>query len=87
MHLNLETMGDQGSLQALADAPFPLTEVDKWVLAQSDEDYELHDWEDLRHIIGEWTCTGSILGTAAVLHLHLYSNNRRAKLTCVERDK
>lgn len=49
-------MGDQGSLQALADAPFPLTEVDKWVLAQSDEDYRLHDWEDLRHIIGEWTC-------------------------------
>ncbi|PTB36428.1 uncharacterized protein TrAFT101_010316 [Trichoderma asperellum] len=44
-------MGDQGSLQALADAPFPLTEVDKWVLAQSDEDYRLHDWEDLRHII------------------------------------
>lgn len=53
MHLNLETMGDQGSLQALADAPFPLTEVDKWVLSQSDEDYKLHDWEDLRHIIGE----------------------------------
>ncbi|KAL7923491.1 hypothetical protein ACQKWADRAFT_289805 [Trichoderma austrokoningii] len=44
-------MGDQGSLQALADAPFPLTEVDKWVLSQSDEDYKLHDWEDLRHII------------------------------------
>ncbi|KAM0474373.1 hypothetical protein ACHAPX_007710 [Trichoderma viride] len=44
-------MGDQGSLQALADAPFPLTEVDKWVLSQSDEDYKLHDWDDLRHII------------------------------------
>lgn len=54
MHLNLETMGDQGSLQALADAPFPLTEVDKWVLSQSDEDYKMHDWDDLRHIIGEW---------------------------------
>lgn len=51
MHLNLETMGDQGSLQGLADAPFPLTEVDKWVLSQSDEDYKLHDWDDLRHII------------------------------------
>ncbi|KAK1239136.1 hypothetical protein MKX08_006197 [Trichoderma sp. CBMAI-0020] len=44
-------MGDQGSLQALADAPFPLTEVDKWVLSQSDEDYKLHDWDDLRQII------------------------------------
>ncbi|EHK47475.1 uncharacterized protein TrAtP1_012406 [Trichoderma atroviride] len=44
-------MGDQGSLQGLADAPFPLTEVDKWVLSQSDEDYKLHDWDDLRHII------------------------------------
>ncbi|KAM0453963.1 hypothetical protein ACHAPV_007603 [Trichoderma viride] len=44
-------MGDQGSLQALADAPFPLTEVDKWVLSQSDEDYKMHDWDDLRHII------------------------------------
>lgn len=49
-------MGDQGSLQALADAPFPLTEVDKWVLSQSDEDYKLHDWDDLRHIIGECPC-------------------------------
>jgi hypothetical protein len=52
INLNLETMGDQSTLQALADAPFPLTEVDKWVLSQSDEDYKLHDWDDLRRIIG-----------------------------------
>ncbi|KAL7795802.1 hypothetical protein V8C37DRAFT_373497 [Trichoderma ceciliae] len=44
-------MGDQNALQAIADAPFPLTEVDKWVLSQSDEDYKLHDWDELRHII------------------------------------
>ncbi|KAF3073102.1 N-acetylglucosamine-induced protein 1 [Trichoderma lentiforme] len=44
-------MGDQSTLQAIADAPFPLTEVDKWVLSQSDEDYKLHDWDDLKHII------------------------------------
>ncbi|UKZ81215.1 hypothetical protein TrVFT333_008987 [Trichoderma virens FT-333] len=44
-------MGDQSTLQAVADAPFPLTEVDKWVLSQSDEDYKLHDWDDLKHII------------------------------------
>lgn len=47
-------MGDQSTLQAIADAPFPLTEVDKWVLSQSDEDYKLHDWDDLKHIIGVW---------------------------------
>ncbi|KAL6878009.1 hypothetical protein HDV57DRAFT_518388 [Trichoderma longibrachiatum] len=44
-------MGDQSSLQAVEDAPFPLTEVDKWVLSQTDEEFKLHDWEDLRHII------------------------------------
>lgn len=47
-------MGDQRTLQAVADALFPLTEVDKWVLSQSDEDYKLHDWDNLRHIIGVW---------------------------------
>lgn len=63
-------MGDQGSLQALADAPFPLTEVDKWVLSQSDEDYKLHDWDDLRHIIGEWTC--ALLETLRPFYVYLY---------------
>ncbi|KAK1238646.1 hypothetical protein MKX07_004222 [Trichoderma sp. CBMAI-0711] len=45
-------MGDQRSLpQAVEDAPFPLTEVDKWVLSQTDEEFKMHDWEDLKHII------------------------------------
>lgn len=35
------------------EAPFPLTEVDKWVLSQTDEEYQCHDWEDLEKIIGE----------------------------------
>jgi hypothetical protein len=34
------------------EPPFPLTEVDKWVLSQTDEEFHLHDWDDLRVIIG-----------------------------------
>lgn len=79
-------MGDQGSLQALADAPFPLTEIDKWVLSQSDEDYKLHDWEDLKHIIGEWTCAFYRRFWVVVLRivptLHLSISTIRG-LTCV----
>ncbi|KAG4442408.1 hypothetical protein IFR05_002110 [Cadophora sp. M221] len=33
------------------DAPFPLTEVDKWVLSQTDEEFHLHNWDELREII------------------------------------
>ncbi len=32
--------------------PFPLTEIDKWVLLQTDEEFHLHDWEELRGILG-----------------------------------
>ncbi|KAI0544582.1 hypothetical protein F4679DRAFT_518749 [Xylaria curta] len=46
-------MGDL-PVQALAEeAPFPLTEVDKWVLSQTDEEFHYHDWEDMKKIIGE----------------------------------
>jgi hypothetical protein len=31
---------------------FNLTEVDRQVLAQTDEEFVLHDWEDLKAIIG-----------------------------------
>jgi hypothetical protein len=34
------------------EPPFPLTEVDKWVLSQTDEEFHLHDWEELRGILG-----------------------------------
>ncbi len=34
------------------ESPFPLTEVDKWVLSQTDEEFHLHDWEELKRIIG-----------------------------------
>lgn len=36
--------------------PFPLTEKDKWILSQTDEEYEYHDWEGLRQIIGKYPC-------------------------------
>ncbi|XDG00891.1 hypothetical protein ABKA04_000506 [Annulohypoxylon sp. FPYF3050] len=35
------------------DAPFPLTDVDKWVLSLTDEEYPYHDWEEMKQIIGE----------------------------------
>lgn len=41
-------MGDN---TAPDDPPFPLTEVDKWVLSQTDEEYQLHTWDELRGII------------------------------------
>jgi len=33
------------------DSPFPLTETDIWVLSQTDEEFHLHDWDELRQII------------------------------------
>lgn len=35
------------------DVPaFNLTEIDRQVLAQTDEEFVYHDWEDLKAIIG-----------------------------------
>lgn len=36
----------------IEDSPFPLTDVDKWILSQTDEEFKLHDWQDLKTIIG-----------------------------------
>ncbi|KAM0284418.1 hypothetical protein ACHAQH_001994 [Verticillium albo-atrum] len=33
------------------EAPFPLTDTDKWVLSLTDEEFKLHDWDDLKSII------------------------------------
>jgi hypothetical protein len=51
-------MGEQTSVEQQGrelekEAPFPLTDVDKWVLSQKDEDFHLHNWDELRGIIGE----------------------------------
>jgi hypothetical protein len=37
------------------DTPFPLTDTDRRVLSQTDRQFRLHDWEELRGIIGEDT--------------------------------
>jgi len=34
------------------EVPFPLTEVDKWVLSQTDEEYTYHTWDELFEVIG-----------------------------------
>lgn len=48
-------MGDAASADKfISEAPFPLTEVDKWVLSQTDEEFKKHDWKELKEIIGEF---------------------------------
>lgn len=37
---------------ATEQSPFPLTDVDKWVLSLSDEEFPYHDWEDMKDIVG-----------------------------------
>ena len=32
--------------------PFPLTDLDRILLNQNDEDYQAHNWEELKQIIG-----------------------------------
>ena len=46
-----------GSNQPLPqeDSPFPLTDVDRWVLSQTDEEFHLHTWTELKDIIGKFT--------------------------------
>ncbi|KAI0879607.1 hypothetical protein GGS24DRAFT_438033 [Hypoxylon argillaceum] len=46
-------MGDLPINLSPEESPFPLTEVDKWVLSLTDEEFHYHDWEDLKKIIGE----------------------------------
>lgn len=35
--------------------PFNLTDVDRQVLSQTDEEFVFHDWEDLKGIIGKFS--------------------------------
>lgn len=39
------------ALPSLEQTPFSLTETDRQVLAQTDDEFVLHDWEDLKNII------------------------------------
>lgn len=36
---------------AREEAPFPLTDVDRWVLSQTDEEFTYHTWDELRQLI------------------------------------
>jgi hypothetical protein len=45
---NEQTIGEKE-----VETPFPLTDVDRWVLSQTDEEFKYHDWEELKEIIGE----------------------------------
>ncbi|KAI0166056.1 hypothetical protein GGR57DRAFT_3883 [Xylariaceae sp. FL1272] len=40
-------MGDVPIKSPPVDAPFPLTDVDNWVLSLTDDEFTYHDWEDL----------------------------------------
>ncbi|CAN8096526.1 unnamed protein product [Discula destructiva] len=37
--------------KAVDEAPFPLTDVDKWILSQTDHEFKYHDWDELREIL------------------------------------
>lgn len=41
---------------ATAEMPFPLTEVDKWVLSQTDEEFTYHTWDELHRLIRMVIC-------------------------------
>jgi len=45
------TMGDKGDEGSNADPPFALTDLDRQVLAQTDEEFQKHSWEDIKRII------------------------------------
>ena len=46
-------MGDL-STTAQEEAPFPLTDTDRWVLSLTDEEYAYHTWDELKTIIGKF---------------------------------
>lgn len=45
-------MGDMSDELDLNNPPFPLTAIDREILATKDEDYHRTTWDDLKHIIG-----------------------------------
>ena len=51
-------MGGNRSTEEKEEAPFPLTDTDKWVLSQTDEEFQLHNWDELKEIIGKIYSSG-----------------------------
>lgn len=45
---------DDADVAAL-ESQFPLTELDRKILSQTDEEFEAHDWQDLKKTIGAST--------------------------------
>lgn len=43
-------MGESASEEEALDA-FPLTDVDRWVLSQTDDEFKPHTWDELRELI------------------------------------
>ena len=60
-----------------APQPFPLTSLDRLILAQKDNEFEPHTWEDLKEIIS----TLGILYAVVEILLTLAS---RAPIGCIE---
>lgn len=50
--VNRQTNSNMGENIMPEEVPFPLTEVDKWVLSQTDEEYTYHTWDELCEVIG-----------------------------------
>lgn len=60
-------MGDRGDPASIEEPPFPLTDVDKWVLSQTDEEFKYHNWDELREIIGKSNREQAQTGAWAVI--------------------
>ena len=43
---------NDGGDDEYADVPFELTELDRTILKQTDEEFTYHDWEDIKNIVG-----------------------------------
>lgn len=54
------------------EAPFPLTEVDKWVLSQTDEEFICHTWDELRHLIRTAICLLVLYTKLLASHLGVF---------------
>lgn len=57
-------MGDDNNSH---EAPFPLTDLDRWILSQPDEGFKIHDWGELREIIGASNAYESTYACAQLL--------------------
>lgn len=52
------------------DYPFPLTELDKKVLSQTDEEYGKHSWEELKSIVGRYSMHEGTIHQTPYKHHH-----------------